>query len=98
MSRWYERYIDRVDGVQGGEPVVRGTRTPVRSVFGYARALGWDAAALQEALPHLTRTHIEAALAYARDHQDEIDRLARRHRDAARDSRSMAGCLRNGIG
>ncbi|MGH2461850.1 MAG: DUF433 domain-containing protein [Chloroflexota bacterium] len=28
----YDRSIEKVPGVQGGEPVIKGTRTPVRTV------------------------------------------------------------------
>ena len=79
----YNEYITRVKGVQGGEPILKGTRTPVRSVavlyhFTY---LG-DLAKVQAALPHLEPDQIEAALAYYEDHQEEIHADLRRHEKA----------------
>lgn len=32
MAAWYDRYIQKIPGVQGGEPVLAGTRTPVRTI------------------------------------------------------------------
>jgi uncharacterized protein (DUF433 family) len=32
MTAWYDRYVEKVAGVQGGEPVITGSRTPVRTI------------------------------------------------------------------
>lgn len=79
---WYDQFIERANGIQGGEPVVRGTRTPVRSIIGYARVFDGNLAAVQEAFPYLGQEEIKAALAYYQDHRAEIDQEVRRHRDA----------------
>ncbi|CAA9268389.1 MAG: hypothetical protein AVDCRST_MAG77-3040 [uncultured Chloroflexi bacterium] len=68
-------WIVRNPKVLGGEPSIRGTRVPVRSVV-----VGWEryrnigdvcaAYALEPAA-------VEAALAFSVDHKDEIDALIR---------------------
>lgn len=69
-----DQEIECRPGVQGGEPVIAGTRTPVRSVVVYWHQLyPGDLAAVRRALPHLTETQIYAALAYYDAHRDEID-------------------------
>jgi uncharacterized protein (DUF433 family) len=71
---WYDQHITRIPGVQGGVPVLRGTRTPIRSVVVlYWRTYPQAIDQVQEALPHLTRTQIEAALAFYCDHRAEVD-------------------------
>lgn len=69
----FEGLVERVPGVQGGEAVVAGTRTPVRSVVEYDRIYHGDVGAILRALPHLTRLQVEAALAYYSTHRSEID-------------------------
>lgn len=73
-ATWYENYISKTPGVQGGEPCVKGTRTPVRSIVTYhCRIYPGDLTRVQEALPHLSRKELEAALAYYAAHRDEIE-------------------------
>src|SRR4051794_37364956 len=79
---WYLCQVERVAGVQGGAPVLKGTRTPIRSVVVSARTNHDDLDEVQRALSHLSRTQIEAALAYYRDHTSEIDADIERHRAA----------------
>ena len=80
---WYDRYIEKVAGVQGGEPVVAGTRTPVRTIAElYNRVYPNDLGEVHRALSHLDPEQIEAALAYYRDHRAEIDAHTERHRAA----------------
>jgi len=82
---WYHQYIQKVPGVQGGEPVVAGTRTPVRAVVELFRDVyPGDWQELQRSLSHLSLTQLKAALAYYRDHPDEIDGHIERHRKALR--------------
>jgi uncharacterized protein (DUF433 family) len=71
--RWYDQYIEKVPGVQGGEPVIAGTRTPVRSVVGYDKIYHGDVAEVLRALSHLAPYQVGAALDYYRDHKSEID-------------------------
>lgn len=80
---WYDQYVTRVPGVQGGEPVLVGTRTPVRSIAVlYWRTYPKQIDEVQAALPHLTRIQLDAALAYYCDHRAEIDADIEGHRQA----------------
>jgi uncharacterized protein (DUF433 family) len=65
-------YIERVSGVQGGRPVIKGTRTPVRSIVIYHR-MGSTPEEIQIKLPHLNLAQIYDALSYYHDYKDEID-------------------------
>jgi uncharacterized protein (DUF433 family) len=66
--------IVRNPRVHGGEPVVRGTRVPVRAVV-----VAWreyvDLDELLAAYPRLTAEDIEQALSYYDAHREEMDRL-----------------------
>lgn len=80
---WYDRYIEKIPGVQGGEPVIAGTRTPVRAIAElFYSVYPGDMKELRRALSHLDNTQIEAGLDYYRDHQAEIDGHMARHREA----------------
>lgn len=65
-------YIESVPGVQGGHPVIKGTRTPVRSIVIYHR-MGSTPEEIQIKLPHLRLAQIYDALSYYYDYKDEID-------------------------
>jgi len=65
-------YIERVPGIQGGRPVIKGTRTPVRSIVLYHR-IGATPEEIQIKLPHLNLAQIYDALSYYYDFKDEID-------------------------
>lgn len=71
-------YIVRVDGILGGEPVIKDTRTSVRAIVEYRR-LGLVPEQIIEALPHLTLAQVYDALSYYYDHQAEIDEYIRRN-------------------
>jgi uncharacterized protein (DUF433 family) len=68
------RYIVRSDAILGGEPIIEGTRTPVRAIVEL-----WRQGVLPEAipshLPHLTLAQVFDALSYYSDHQDMINAL-----------------------
>jgi uncharacterized protein (DUF433 family) len=73
------RYIVRDDKILGGEPIIRGTRTPVRAVVETWR-LGIAAEAIPSRLPHLTAAQVFDALSYYSDNQDEINGYIERNR------------------
>lgn len=73
------RYIVRDDDILSGEPIVVGTRTPVRAIVELWR-MGVTPEAIPTSLPHLTLAHIFDALSYYSDHQDEINRYIERNR------------------
>jgi uncharacterized protein (DUF433 family) len=57
------RSIVREEGLLGGEPIVRGTRTPVRAVVELWR-LGVSPEEIPGHLPHLTLAQVFDALSY----------------------------------
>ena len=72
-------YIVSDDQILGGEPIIRGTRTPVRAIVETWR-LGVAAEEIPNALPHLTLAQVFDALSYYSDHQDEINAHIERNR------------------
>ena len=72
-------YITAEKNILGGEPIIKGTRTPVRAIVEIWR-LGTSAEEIPKGLPHLTLAQIFAALSYYSDHQDEINEYIRRNR------------------
>jgi uncharacterized protein (DUF433 family) len=65
-------YITRNPAVCGGQPVIAGTRTPVKSIVGYYK-LGMSVEEILEGLPHLSPAQVFAALSYYHDQQAEIE-------------------------
>ena len=65
-------YVTRIEGVAGGQPIIIGTRTPVRSVVAYYQ-LGNTPEEIQVKLPYLSLAQIHDALSFYYDHQAEID-------------------------
>ncbi len=65
------RYIVKVASILSGEPIINGTRTPVRAIVELWR-LGIPPESIVEHLPHLTQAQIFDALSYFSDHQQEI--------------------------
>ncbi|HME00951.1 MAG TPA: DUF433 domain-containing protein [Terriglobia bacterium] len=72
-------YVARDDDILGGEPIVKGTRTPVRAVVENWR-LGVAPQDIPKGLPHLTLAQVFDALSYYSDHRDEIDSYIERNR------------------
>jgi uncharacterized protein (DUF433 family) len=68
--------IARNPSVLGGEPIVRGTRIPVRSIVLAAREYETPAA-VAGAYPQLTPADVNEALAYYEAHAPEIDAFIR---------------------
>ena len=64
--------ITRKPTICGGEPIIVGTRTPVRAIVEHVR-LGDSPEDILEHLPYLTLEKIHAALEYYRDNKREID-------------------------
>jgi uncharacterized protein (DUF433 family) len=72
-------YIVRVDGILCGEPVIKGTRTPVRAIVENVR-MGIPPEEIPTRLPHLTLAQIYDALSYFQDHTAEIQADIERNR------------------
>jgi uncharacterized protein (DUF433 family) len=68
--------------VQGGEPVIRGTRVPVRSIAIAFEEYGGDLERVGRAVA-VGPAAVRAALAYYRRHKAEIDQLIAKHERAA---------------
>ena len=66
-------YIVTNDKILGGEPIVIGTRTPVRAIVEMWR-MGIAAEEIAHHLPHLTLAQVFDALSYYSDHTEEINR------------------------
>jgi uncharacterized protein (DUF433 family) len=73
-SRTRNPHVERRPGVQGGIPVIRGTRFPVRSVVQYVLRLGMTPEEMVAEWKNLTLGQIHGALAYYYDHKAEVDR------------------------
>ncbi len=76
-------YVERRPGVCGGEPVIVGTRFPVRSVVTNIYRLGMTPEEMVEAWPYLTLAHVHDALSFYHDHRPTIDRAIRENRETS---------------
>jgi len=72
------RYIVRDDDILGGEPIIVGTRVPVRAVVELWR-LGIAPEEISAHLSHLTLAQVFDALRYYADHQAEIQQYSDRN-------------------
>jgi len=72
------RYIVRDDDILGGEPIIVGTRVPVRAVVELWR-LGVAPEEISTHLSHLTLAQVFDALSYYADHQAEIQQYSDRN-------------------
>ena len=66
-------YVTSTDTILGGEPAIKGTRTPVRAVVEHWR-FGDAPEEIVRKLPHLRLAQIFDALSYYDDHRAEIER------------------------
>ncbi len=72
-------YIVKDDRILSAEPIIAGTRTPVRAVVELWR-LGLTPEEIQRELPHLTPAGIFDALSYYSDHKEDINLYIERNR------------------
>ena len=73
------RYIVRNDKILSGEPIIKGTRTPVRAIVETWRQ-GVSPEEIPSLLPHLTLAQVFDALSYYSEHQEEINDYIQRNR------------------
>ncbi len=72
-------YVVRDDGILAGEPIIKGTRTPVRAVVeNWKRGVAPED--IPKGLPHLTLAQVFDALSYYSDHREEINGYIERNR------------------
>jgi uncharacterized protein (DUF433 family) len=76
-------WVTETPGVNGGYPVVRGTRTPVRVLVEYYRQTG-DFDRVVALVPHLTPGQVRGALDYYILHPTRVDE------DLATNDRALA--------
>ncbi len=72
-------YIIKKKGTLNGEPIVKGTRTPVRAIVELWR-LGYTPEEIRSGLPHLSLAAVFDALSYYCDHIEEINRYIAENR------------------
>jgi len=70
------RWITRRRGVCGGQPIIRGTRLPVRTLIACYKQ-GMSLEEILESFPGISPAQFHEAFAYYYDHQDEIEKLLR---------------------
>ena len=82
-------YIVKNNDILSGEPIIVGTRVPVRAIVETWR-LGTPPEAIPQSFPHITVAQVFDALSYFSDHQQEILRHIEENRipDALIDPRS----------
>lgn len=79
MQQTAHLYVVTDSQILSGEPILRGTRTPVRAVVELWRQ-GISPEAIPSHLPHLTLAQIFDALSYYSDNQSEINQYIARNR------------------
>ncbi len=72
-------YVITDEHILSGEPIIKGTRTPVRAIVELWRQ-GIQPEVIPQRLPHLTLAQVFNALSYYSDHQDEINHHIARNR------------------
>lgn len=73
------RYITSDEKILSGEPIIKGTRTPVRAIVEMWR-MGNSPEEIVQGLPHLTLAQIFDALSYYSDNQKEINNYIQKNR------------------
>jgi uncharacterized protein (DUF433 family) len=71
-------YVGTDPTILGGEPIVAGTRTPVRAIVELWR-LGLSPEEIPARLPHLRVAQVFDALSYYSDHMDQIHDYIKRN-------------------
>lgn len=77
-------YVTQVESILGGEPIIQGTRTPVRAIVEHWK-FGDAPEEIVRKLPHLRLAQIFDALSYYDDHRTEIERAIALNRMPADD-------------
>ena len=72
-------YVVTDDRILRGEPIIKGTRTPIRAIVESWR-MGMAPEEIRQGMPHLTLAQIFDALSYYSDHHAEINAYIERNR------------------
>lgn len=75
-------YISRDESILNGEPIIKGTRTPVRAIVELYR-MGVPPEEISSHLPHLELSQIFDALSFYSDHTEEINEFIRKNKAEA---------------
>jgi len=75
-------YVIRDPKIQGGEPIIRGTRFPVRSVVFYVIKEGMLPEEVAREFPQLSLSSIYDALSYYYDNKEEIENLLENQKES----------------
>jgi uncharacterized protein (DUF433 family) len=73
------RYVVTDQQILHGEPIINGTRTPVRAIVELWRQ-GLAPESIPSRLPHLTLAQVFDALSYYSDNQEEVNAYIERNR------------------
>lgn len=68
-----DKYIITNNEILGGEPIIKGTRMPVRAIVENWQ-LGLSPEEIVIHMPHLKLSQVFEALSYYSDHQEEIQK------------------------
>ena len=74
-------YVTHNPKIQGGEPVIKGTRFPVRSAVFYVIKEGLLPEELVREFPQLSLSSVYDALSYYYDNKEEIEGLLDLHKE-----------------
>jgi len=66
-------HVVKNNHILSGEPIIKGTRTPVRAIVEMWR-MGISPENIPQSFPHITLAQIFDALSYYSDYQSEINR------------------------
>lgn len=72
-------YVVKDENILNGEPIIKGTRTPIRAIVESWR-MGIPPEEIINGLPHLTLSQVFNALSYYSDYQDEINAYIEQNR------------------
>ena len=101
MSKVIEKvnhyYITHNPRIQGGEPIIKGTRFPVRSVVFYIVKEGILPEELAREFPHLSLSAIYDAISYYYDHTEEIESLIEKNKEELWKKKEQVFCGLPGI-
>ena len=86
-------HVERRSGIQGGRPVIRGSRFPVSSIVQNHRR-GLTVEEILREFPQLTAAEVYDALSYYYDHREQIDREIAEITDLDRVMREYSPTLR----
>ncbi|MDF0676427.1 MAG: DUF433 domain-containing protein [Nitrospira sp.] len=81
-------YVHKDLGVCGGEPVIAGTRIPVRLIYQRTQN-GDNVETIRQAYPNLTPAQVHDALSYAYDHLAEIEQEIQREAKAYQQGKTL---------